>query len=65
MGYVNHSPGRVAFADGGPAKGQTSTGERAVAEVRRILNTHQPEPMDEALAREIGRIVEAARRELA
>jgi trimethylamine:corrinoid methyltransferase-like protein len=39
-------------------------GERAAAEVRRILATHQPEPMDEALAREVDRIVEAARREL-
>ncbi len=37
--------------------------DRAVAEVNRILNTHQPEPMDAALVREIDRIVESARRE--
>lgn len=44
--------------------GRTSMGDRAVAEVRRILDTHKPEPIDEALAREIDRIVAAARREL-
>ena len=27
--------------------------DRAVAEVNRILNTHQPEPMDAALVREM------------
>jgi trimethylamine--corrinoid protein Co-methyltransferase len=44
--------------------GRTSMGDRAVAEVKRILSTHEPEPMDEALAREVDRIVESARREL-
>jgi trimethylamine:corrinoid methyltransferase-like protein len=39
-------------------------GERALAEVKRILATHRPEPMDEALAREVDRIVAAAQREL-
>ena len=46
-------------------QGQTSMGDRAVAEVQRILETHEPEPMDEALVREVDRIVESARRELA
>jgi trimethylamine--corrinoid protein Co-methyltransferase len=46
-------------------QGRTSMGDRAVAEVQRILETHEPEPMDEALAREVDRIVETARRELA
>jgi len=45
-------------------EGRTSMGDRAAAEVSRILATHQPEPMDELLAREVDRIVESARREL-
>jgi trimethylamine--corrinoid protein Co-methyltransferase len=44
--------------------GKESMGDRAWAEVQRILATHEPEPLDEALAREIDRIVESARREL-
>jgi trimethylamine--corrinoid protein Co-methyltransferase len=51
--------------DGWEGEGRTSMGERALAEVKRILATHQPEPMDEALAREVDRIVAAAQRELA
>ncbi len=50
--------------DGWAGGGGTSMGQRAAAEVRRILATHEAEPMDEALAREIDGIVEAARREL-
>ena len=50
--------------DGWASGGGTSMGERAAAEVRRILAAHQPEPIDEALAREVDRIVETARREL-
>ena len=50
--------------DGWEDQGRTSMGERAAAKVRRILATHQPEPMDEALAREVDRIVECARQEL-
>jgi len=50
--------------EGWEDEGRTSIGDRAVAEVNRILTTHQPEPMDKALAREIDRIVESARREL-
>jgi trimethylamine--corrinoid protein Co-methyltransferase len=46
-------------------QGRTSMADRSVAEVKRILNTHEPEPMDEALVREVERIVQAARRELA
>jgi trimethylamine--corrinoid protein Co-methyltransferase len=46
-------------------QGRTSMGDRATTEVQRILETHEPEPMDEALAQEVDRIVEAARRELA
>lgn len=38
--------------------------ERAAARVQEILDTHQPEPMDEALAREVDGIVESARRHL-
>jgi len=44
--------------------GGASMGDRATAEVQRILATHEPEPLDKALAREIDRIVESARREL-
>jgi trimethylamine--corrinoid protein Co-methyltransferase len=51
--------------DGWAGSGATSMGERAAAEVRRILATHQPERIDEGLAREVERIVEAARRDLA
>jgi trimethylamine:corrinoid methyltransferase-like protein len=39
---------------------RTSLGDWAVAEVKRVLDTHKPEPIDEALAREIDRIVESA-----
>ena len=42
----------------------TSMADRSVAEVKRVLNSHEPEPMDEALVREVDRIVQAARREL-
>ena len=50
--------------DGWESSRQTTMGDRAGAEVQRILDTYQPEPMDEALAREIDRIVECARLEL-
>ncbi|MCJ7736159.1 MAG: trimethylamine methyltransferase family protein [Anaerolineae bacterium] len=45
-------------------EGGGSMGDRARARVRNILATHEPEPIDETLAREIDRIVESARREL-
>jgi dsDNA-specific endonuclease/ATPase MutS2 len=35
-----------------------------VSEVRRILATHRPAPLDEKTAQEVDRIVAAARREL-
>ena len=38
-------------------QGRTSMAERSVAEVKRVLNTHEPEPMDDALEREVDRIV--------
>jgi len=44
--------------------GGSSMAERAAAEVRRILAAHRPEPIEDGLAREIDRIVDAARREL-
>ncbi len=50
--------------DGWESEGATSMGERAAAEVERILAAHTPEPLDEALAREVDRIVAAAQREL-
>jgi trimethylamine--corrinoid protein Co-methyltransferase len=46
------------------AEGGWSFGERAVERVRSVLSTHEPDPIDPALAREIDRIVDAARREL-
>jgi trimethylamine--corrinoid protein Co-methyltransferase len=44
--------------------GRTSMGDRAVAEVKRILTSHEPEPIDAALAQEIDRIVDSARKAL-
>lgn len=45
--------------------GRESMGDRIRSRVRQLLAKHQPEPIDEALARELDRIVECARRELA
>jgi trimethylamine--corrinoid protein Co-methyltransferase len=45
-------------------EGRATMGDRAVAEVKRILEEHEPEPIDPALAKEIDRIVESARRNL-
>ena len=44
--------------------GGKSVTDRAVERVQEILSTHEPEPIDEALAREIDGIVESARRNL-
>ena len=44
--------------------GRTSMGDRSSVEVKRILGSHEPDPIDEGLAREIDRIVQAAHREL-
>ena len=55
----NRSPWELWLQEGGK-----STAERATEKVQEILETHEPEPMDEALAREIDSIVEAAKRYL-
>ncbi len=44
--------------------GRISMGDRSSAEVKRILSSHEPDPIDEGLAREIDQIVQAAHREL-
>ncbi|MHC4461008.1 MAG: trimethylamine methyltransferase family protein [Planctomycetota bacterium] len=46
-------------------EGRSSMADRALKKVERIMTTHKAKPMDEALAGEIDRIVECARRELA
>lgn len=46
------------------AAGATSLHDRALAEARRILESHQPEPLPEAIAAELRSIVEGAEREL-
>jgi trimethylamine--corrinoid protein Co-methyltransferase len=50
--------------DGWVAKGETSFYDRAVSEVKKILDTYEPEPIDPALKRELDKIVETARAEL-
>lgn len=50
--------------DSWKAEGQRSIADRIGHEVERILADHKPEPIDGALAREIDKIVESARREL-
>jgi trimethylamine--corrinoid protein Co-methyltransferase len=44
--------------------GSKSFAERIEDELQRILTTHKPEPIDEALAREVDKIVECAKRQL-
>ena len=46
------------------SKGKQFMGERAQERVEQILSTHQPEPLDPALSRELDRILECARQEL-
>jgi trimethylamine--corrinoid protein Co-methyltransferase len=46
------------------ADGGKSMADRATERLEEILETHQPEPIDEALAREIDGILESARRNL-
>lgn len=61
-------PGPVwtrAYWDGWEKEGRSSMAERASEKVEQILTEHKIEPLDEALAREIDRIVECARIELA
>jgi trimethylamine--corrinoid protein Co-methyltransferase len=50
--------------DGWENDGSKSFAERIEQDLQRILTTHEPEPIDEALAREVDRIVESAKREL-
>jgi len=50
--------------DSWESEGRQTMGDRARAEVERILATHEPPPIDPALAREIDRIVQAAQRDL-
>lgn len=45
-------------------EGRKSMADRVLAVVRDILASHEPEPLDDGLAREIDRIVECAKREL-
>jgi trimethylamine--corrinoid protein Co-methyltransferase len=46
-------------------EGRTSMAARALSEVKHLLAAHKPPPMDEALSREVDRIVACAQRELA
>jgi trimethylamine--corrinoid protein Co-methyltransferase len=46
------------------AQGRTSMADRILEEVNHILAKHKSEPINEALAQEIDRIVECAKREL-
>jgi trimethylamine--corrinoid protein Co-methyltransferase len=46
------------------AAGATSLHDRSLVEARRILETHQPTPLPEAVAAELRSIIEAAEREL-
>ena len=46
------------------AAGATSLYDRSLAEARRILETHRPEPLPEAVAAELRSIVEGAEAEL-
>jgi len=50
--------------DSWEAGGGLAMGDRAWQEVQRLLAEHEPEPIDEDLAREIDGIVEAARQEI-
>jgi trimethylamine--corrinoid protein Co-methyltransferase len=46
------------------AAGETTMYDRSVAEARRILETHQPQPLPEGVATELRSIIDAAEREL-
>jgi trimethylamine--corrinoid protein Co-methyltransferase len=50
--------------DGWQAQGPTSFADRLTEHVNSILKTHTPQPLDEALSREIDRIVKHAEHEL-
>jgi len=46
------------------AAGETTMYDRSLAEARRILEMHQPEPLPDGVAAELRSIIEAAEREL-
>ena len=46
------------------AAGSTTVYERALAEARRILETHEPQPLPDAVAAELKAIIRAAEEEL-
>jgi len=50
--------------DGWESEGSSSMADRALEQVKHILATHKPKPIDEALAKEVDRIVECAKRDL-
>jgi trimethylamine--corrinoid protein Co-methyltransferase len=50
--------------DAWQGEGRKSFAERIENELKRILTAHKPEPIDEALAGEVDKIVECAKREL-
>jgi trimethylamine--corrinoid protein Co-methyltransferase len=50
--------------DGWVGSGSLSMGDRIKEQVRQILSSHEPEPLEAGLAKEVDAIVEAARREL-
>jgi len=50
--------------DAWESDGSKSFADRIENELKRILTTHKPEPINESLAQEIDRIVECAKREL-
>jgi trimethylamine--corrinoid protein Co-methyltransferase len=54
-----------AFWSNWVEEGSTTMHERCIAEKDRLLATHEPVPLDEATDRELDRIVDAARRDLA
>jgi len=50
--------------DGWAQSGRLSMAERITEQVKQILGTHEPEPLDAQLANEVDAIVETAKREL-
>ena len=50
--------------DAWQSEGRRSMADRIADEVNRVLKTHKPDPIDAALAQEVDRIVECAKREL-
>ena len=50
--------------DGWAESGELSMADRLRGQVKQVLGSYQPEPIDEGLSREIDRIVETARKEL-